>query len=419
VRVRSTFPWLFAVLLAACSSATRAPIRRAVILPYATEKAMTAAVAEAPDFTITGAHLTAGTIIERYTRADGLEVIYVPEPDAAIFTLEAWWPVGWCSHPDPAKWTAALALSDLGNAPDPDLAGWRADSSVGCALSVRRVGASAKDALATGTKILTQLAPSGAAAIGLEARLAIAHHRALLGRTGVELEAPGAAPALLYYSGPHARSEVLLAAAALPAPAPKPEGAVPIGAYDRMLAVEAKGPPLLLMAWRLEDGGFEDRLHLEALARLLADGPESRLGRRLGPGLGTAARARFIPTAGAIELEVSVSLDATTTSTQAVERVRAEISSVAKGETTGLELERVKASMLAERLSALSSLDRRGQVAASALLLAHDLDEVALSIDALPDLEETSLRKTIAKTLAATRPGLVITREPKPKAEAK
>lgn len=404
----------------------RAPAR--VLLPYGVGKQMQADLAAAnlglsdeQQFRLTGAHPTAGLLIERYTRADGLEVVLVPDPAAPLQALELWWPVGWCSSAkDPAPIPPGPA--------DPravDGLGARIALEVGCSRSVRRWLLPPGPKAVSGALALEAhpAASQPAAPVDPETQLSLslvrASDQALRARTGAPAppETRPARPSLVVLTGPIDRQASLQTLGAWPPIAePQPPPELPVGNLERRVELVAPGPPLLRLAWRLEGGELEEVLALQAVALVLTDGKESRLGRRLGATLGTSASGRAEVRAGALELEVWIGLDATATATLAASAVEAELKAIGSGLTTGLELERAKKALRQRALSAFSSIEGRGPAIAEALLVHHDLDRIALGLAYIEELPEPALRRVIGQNLLGRSPTVALSAPPSPPA---
>lgn len=438
VRCRSIAICL-ALLGFCCSCGPRAPIRAPapVLLPFQTGKAMTKAVAaanaELPEgqrFALTGAHPTAEVVIERYTRGDGLELVLFPDPEATGQVLELWWPVGWCHSPLDRQ----LAVpKDLSNVQAMDQLGARVEVEVGCERTVRRWW------LPLGPRVLTKALALESEWSGHTAALAVAPaerlqwsmiqaaDRALLERTGAKGPNPTwpTRPTLVFLTGPIDRQVSLQSVGALTPGATEPAPwSLPVGNVDRRLQVDSPAPTLLRLAWRLEDRDPLDRWALEAVALVMTNGPDSRLGRRLGGpaggGLGAAVTSRAGPRAGALELEILVSLENAGTSTQAINSIESELRAIGAGQTTGLELERARDALRYRHLSALASITSRGARIAEVVLGGGLLDHLELGLNYVEELPETALRQLVAQGVGQGRPTVVLARPaPLPAPEVK
>ncbi|MBK6689531.1 MAG: hypothetical protein IPG45_34020 [Deltaproteobacteria bacterium] len=428
-----------ALLLACSSCGPRAPVRAPVrvLLPFQTGKAMTTAVAaanaELPEgqrFALTGAHPTAGVVIERYTRADGLELVLFPDPSATGQVLELWWPIGWCSTPLDHQ---LVVPKDLPSLQAMDQLGARVNVEIGCERSVRRwwlplgprslARALALEAEWSGRTGALEVHPRDR----LQWSMAQAADRALLERTGAKTPDPKGPnrPALVFWTGPIDRQVGLQSVGAFgtgePTSAP---WSLPVGNVDRRLFVDSPASTLLRLSWRIEERDPLDRWALEAVGLVLTDGQESRLGRRLGgtsgSGLGAAVTSRVGPRAGALELEILVALENTATSSQAMTAIESELRAIGAGQTTGLELERARVALRQRHLSALASITGRGGKIAEVLFGAGELDHLELGLNYLDELPETALRQVVAQGIGASRPTVVLARPPPaPKVEVR
>lgn len=422
-----------------CGCGPRAPIRTParVLLPFHSGKAITGAVAaanaelpEGQQFALTGAHPTAGVVIERYTRGDGLELVLFPDPGATGQVLELWWPVGWCHLPLDRQ---LVVPKDLSKVQAMDQMGARVEVEVGCERSVRRWW------LPLGPRVLAKALALETEWSGRTGALVVppAEHlqwsmvqtadRALLERTGAKgaNQTWPSRPTLVFLTGPIDRQVSLQSVGAFTRGAAEPAPwSLPVGNVDRRLQVDSPAPTLLRLAWRIEDRDPLDRWALEAVALVLTNGPDSRLGRRLGGtaggGLGAAITSRAGPRAGALELEILVSLENAGTSTQARNTIESELRAIGSGQTTGLELERARDALRYRHLSALASITDRGARIAELVLGAGQLDHLELGLNYVEELPETALRQVVAQGIGQGRPTVVLARPaPPPSPEAK
>lgn len=153
----------------------------------------------------------------------------------------------------------------------------------------------------------------------------------------------------------------------------------------------------LLIGWPVDSATPAERLALEAAARVLADGPDSRLGRTL---LGKEARA-IEASVGDRSFEIAITLEPGKSSTVATSAIDREVRSLARGETMGIELERAREKLRAEMLRELTGIDTRAWLAGIALANSTGIAGLAQRFESAAKLDEPAMRAAVAKHLKA------------------
>lgn len=157
--------------------------------------------------------------------------------------------------------------------------------------------------------------------------------------------------------------------------------------------------------WPLEEASVEDHVAIEGVAQVLA----ARASKRLTPMGGRGIEVRHRPgRQGA--LAVQLELDETLTATVAARQLRDALGRIAKGDTTGLEVEAVQRKLSARRLAGASGLASRASMAALAWLETGGLDALARSFAVAPTIRERDLRRVADKHFSGRRPVIVVGR---------
>lgn len=181
-------------------------------------------------------------------------------------------------------------------------------------------------------------------------------------------------------------------------PDPSPGPSRGDGAIELMLDPRADSDRVLI-GWPIPEISDGDQLSLEAIAYILAEGVESRLGRALLPSVALAVEAEAPRRGGS--LEVLIALKHGQTATTAIAVVDREVQAIARGETTGLEVEVLKSTLRAEALNALDGLEERATAIARADLTAGDPGVIARRLTAIASMSEREIRAATAKYLIA------------------
>lgn len=177
---------------------------------------------------------------------------------------------------------------------------------------------------------------------------------------------------------------------------PRP-GADPPGGGRGRAELEVPGEEdLLLLAWPLREASA-DVVALQAIGELLGHGDGARLGRG-----GLAEHTYGVEVRpGPETFEIFATLQPGRTASVAAAMIHGELAAIARGESTGLELEIARASLRARLLSALDHPESRAGALGRAALSPGGLGALERQLGAGRELDEPALRRIVARHLAA------------------
>jgi hypothetical protein len=394
---------------------------------------------DSPPWRILGGHRAAGHLVEHYRLGRGLHLVLSIDRDAHALTHQLWFDA---RHLDPKAGTALLEMfrDRPGSARTRayELAGGQVSAGISRELGFFAVTAPSElgdtDVLAAVVKLEAERLAKKE-----DANAAIARAVDLSDpRERVESVMLRAFEARIETGAPKELNAEGLRAAVATTFAPQRLVLVIAGDVDRTRAltlvreahatrgapseVEAELPELrssppafpievqipaddreLLIGWTIDPK--KHGLAMEAAAHVLAGGEPSRLSSRLGEGIaGIRARAPE----GSRTIELTLILDAATTSTKAIGKVREELAAIAKGDSTAKEVERARDRMMRELLRKASGLESRGELFASAMLMAGSLAAIERRAAELKELSESSVRAAIEEEMTKRQPAMVL-----------
>lgn len=375
-----------------------------------------------PRLSLVATGSVAGVRVEQYRLGEASDVVLLPDPAARAVTVQVWLQRGWADDPPGARGRAEAWAHHGWAAPVPAPArrwvGVTRDLSAAVAVGAPPQLPALLDWAAAPWRAAgpTPAPPKEAGPGALRRRLRRTWVEVLSSGGKVACDRPG--PSLWVVAGPVSRTSTLRALRrAAPTTAGCPAAALLAVVGPRApVEVRAEGEArVALLGWSLPSADPAGLAHLRALALLLG-GPTRRLAPALEaahlPGLelltevGPRGRA----------LEVFAALGPTATATTAAAQVRAQLTEIGRGATTGLQLEQVQASLRADALRSWASLEGRGQLVAELLLADGEgtvADRVAAYLTAAQAPAEVDLR-ALARKLAQRPPVLVVGQEDAP-----
>jgi hypothetical protein len=401
------------------------------VAPEARAAAARASAGPGPAWTVVETGTVAGVQVEVYRRADGPELVLLPDPTGRALTVQAWLQRGWADDPPGARgqadawahhqWPATLA------APRQGWVGVTRDQSAAVAVG------SPSDAEAlvawAGAPWSAPLAPPDGPHPDRDR--AAASRRAVR-RTWVEVLSSGKPPCaeppppLWVAAGALDRRQLLEAVGRLPlARGPACPTAPPLARAGPRAPVEAPDPSpgaagprarVALVGWAVPGAEVQALAHLRALALLLA-GPPQRLAPAL-PGAGLAG-VEVLTEVGprGPTLELFAALGPTGTATQAAAVARAQLTEIGRGATTGLQVEQARLAVRADALRTWARLEGRGQLVVEQARPGEAglVDRLRGYLEAAAEVEEPAVR-ALARQLAQ-RPPVVVVASPSPSGE--
>jgi hypothetical protein len=154
----------------------------------------------------------------------------------------------------------------------------------------------------------------------------------------------------------------------------------------------------VLVGWPVDSATAEEKIALEAAARVLADGPESRLGRALLAKDAQSIEASVSPRS----FEIAVMLEPGRTSTVATAAIDREVRAIARGEAMGIEVERARENLRTDMLRELADLETRAWMLGLALANSTGVAGIAQRFVNAAKVDEPAMRAAVAKHLKSS-----------------